>query len=98
MMEVSNRLTICYLFSEDVYLSLAFSPPSSIFSSSFVTTSEIFCGKDFKTFVILSAILLPIKSPVASAVFWIVLSEAVFCVPAADCLTWSISFLLYLPV
>ena len=37
-------------------------------SCSFVTVSELFCCEFFETFVILSAILLPIKSPVASAV------------------------------
>ena len=42
----------------------------------------IFCnslGDFFETLVILSAILLAIRSPVASAVFWIALFEAVFC-------------------
>ena len=35
----------------------------------FVTLPELFCGEALKTFVILSAISLPIKSAVASAVF-----------------------------
>ena len=35
---------------------------------SFVTVSELFCGEIFYTFVILSTILLPIKSRVISAV------------------------------
>ena len=43
-------------------------------SSSFF--SELFFG-DFQTFVILSTILFAIKSPDASAVFWITLFEAV---------------------
>ena len=47
-----------------MYLSLEIS-----LSCSFVTVSELFCSKIFETFVILSAILLQIKSPVASAVF-----------------------------
>ena len=38
----------------------------------------------FETLVILSAILLPIKSPVASAVFWIALFDAVFMEPVVD--------------
>ena len=37
-------------------------------SCSFVV-SELFCGEPFETFVILLAILSPIKSPVASSVF-----------------------------
>ena len=38
-------------------------------SRPFVTVSELFHWDFFETFVILLAILLPIKSPVASAVF-----------------------------
>ena len=51
-----------YLISD--YLSLGIS-----LSCSFVTVSELFCCEFCETFVILSAILLPIRSPVASAVF-----------------------------
>ena len=36
-------------------------------SSSFVTVSKLFCCKIFETFVILLAILLPIKSSVTPA-------------------------------
>ena len=36
---------------------------------SFVNVSELFCGEFLESFVILSAILLPIKSAVPSAVF-----------------------------
>ena len=43
----------------------------------FVTVSELFCCEFFETFEILSEILLPIKSPVASAVFQITLFEEV---------------------
>ena len=46
--------------------------------------------------VILSSILLPIKSPVASAVFWIAFSEAVFIASAVDFLALSRNFWLYL--
>ena len=61
-------------------------PSSGIsLSCSFVTVSELFCCEFFETFVILpsydlataSAILLPIRSSVASSVFWIALFEAV---------------------
>ena len=51
---------ILSLIAGDIYLSLRS-------SSSFA--SELFCGKVFETLVILSAILFPNKSPVASAVF-----------------------------
>ena len=55
---------IFYPSSGVIYLS------SGMFlSSSSVVTSELFCDETFEAFVILSAILLPIKSPVASAVF-----------------------------
>ena len=46
--------------------------------------SELFCCEVFEDFIILSAIALPIKSPVASAVFWIALFEAVLSTSAAD--------------
>ena len=52
------------LCSGDIYLSLGIS-----LSFSFVTVSELFSCEVFGTFVILLAILLPIKSRVASAVF-----------------------------
>ena len=47
-------------FCRYIYLSLSI-------SSLFLT--ELFCGEVIETLVILSAILFPIKSPVASAVF-----------------------------
>ena len=50
--------------SGDIYLPLDIS-----LSFSILTFSKLFCGKVFETFVMPSAILLPIKSPVASAVF-----------------------------
>ena len=49
-----------------------------------------------ETLVILSAILLPIKSPVASAVFWIALFEAVFIASVIDFLALSRTFWPYL--
>ena len=48
--------------------------------------SELFCYEFFEIFVILSAVLLPIKPPVASAVFRIALFEAVSNASAAECL------------
>ena len=65
-------------------------------TSSFV--SELFCGEVFKTLAILSAILFLIKSPVASAVFWIALCYTVLSASIADCLPWSTIFWLYLPL
>ena len=50
----------------------------------------------FKTLVILSAVLLPIKSPVASAVLWIALFDAVFMPSVVDLLALSRSFWPYL--
>ena len=52
----------------------------------------IFLVDFLEELVILSAILLPTKSPVASAVFCIALSEAVFIASAADFLAVSTSF------
>ena len=55
----------------------------------------LFCERveDFsETLVILSPILLQIKSPVASAVFWITLYEALFIASAADFFALSRSF------
>ena len=46
----------------------------------------------FETLAILSVILLPIKSPVASAVFWIALFDAVFIASVVDFLALSRSF------
>ena len=48
-----------------------------------------------ETLVILSAILLPTKSPVASAVFCIAFLEAVFIASVADFLAISTSFFPY---
>ena len=45
-----------------------------------------------KSFVILLAILLSIKSPVPSAVLWIALFKRVLSLSVADCLAWSRSF------
>ena len=61
-----------------MYLSLDVSVSS--FVSLFFECAEGF----LETLVILSAILLPIKSTVASAVFWIALFAAVFIASVAD--------------
>ena len=71
-------------FSGDVYLSLGIS-----LSFSFETISEFYYCEFFETLVILLEILLPIKSPVASAVFWITLFGIVLSASVADCLAWS---------
>ena len=52
------------LSSGDIYLSLGI-----YLSCLLVAVSELFCCQFFETFVILLAILFPVKSPVASAVF-----------------------------
>ena len=43
-------------------------------------------------------ISLPIKSPVAPAVFWIAFFEVILSASVADCLTRSKGFWLYLPI
>ena len=55
---------ILCISSGDIYLSLGIS-----LSCSVVIVSNLFCSELLKTFIILFAILLPIKSLVASAVF-----------------------------
>ena len=82
-----------YLSSGDTCLSLDIS-----LLSSFVLVSEYFCSEVFETFVILSAILSPIKLPIATAVFWITVFEVVLSVSPADYLRWSWSFWLHLPL
>ena len=55
---------IFYLSSGGIYLYLG-----SSLSGSFVIVSEIFCSELVEILVILLAITLPIKAPVATAVF-----------------------------
>ena len=84
----------CCLFSGDIYLSFGISVS---FSSVFKCNSfECNFFGDFEALVILSAILLPIKSPAASAVLRIALFEAVFIASVVDFLAVSRSFWLYL--
>ena len=66
----NSSIIFCLSFGE-IYLSLGIS---------LLTSFRDF----FDALVILSAILLPIKSPVASAVFLIALFEAVFIASVAD--------------
>ena len=83
-----NSSIICCLSSGDMYLFLGVA--HSTFSS-----VSLFCHSLvdlFETLVISSAILLPIKSPVASAVFQIALFGAVFIAFIIDFLTLSRSF------
>ena len=62
-----------FLSSGDTYLSFGVSLSNPIFSVSLSTVFELFCGEIFETFMILMAILLPIISGNASAVFVIAL-------------------------
>ena len=72
-----RSLIIFCLFAWGIYLSLGVSLWLSIFSVTFITISILFYGEILKTFVIILAVLLPTRSPVASAVFWIAFSEAI---------------------
>ena len=80
--------------SGGIYISFGIYLSSPKFYVLFVTVSKLFCGEILETFVILSAILFPVKSPFASAVFWVPFFEAVLSVSvaflvvceAADCL------------
>ena len=81
-----NSSMICCTFSGDMHLS--FGAPDLPLASLFC----VFFFDFFETLVILSAISLPIKSPVASAVFWIALFEAVFIASVVDILAVSRSF------
>ena len=60
---INFRLSVIFcLSSEDIYLSFDISLSNLVFSVSLSTVSELFCGESFDTFLILSTILLPIKS------------------------------------
>ena len=64
----------------------------------FVTVSKLLSSEVLDTFIILPVILLPIKSPVASAVFWITYFEAVLSASVADSVAWLSSLWLYSPL
>ena len=85
-----NSSIVCCLFSGVLYLSFGFSLLASSFSE--CNSLEDF----FEVIVTSSAILLPIKSPVASAVFWIALFEAVIIASVVDFLALSRNFWQYL--
>ena len=85
-----------YIFSGDIYLSFGNSFSDPIFSVSLYSVFRLFYDKVFKIFVILSAILLPIKSGVPSTVLWIALFEAVLSASATDYFAWSRHFWLHL--
>ena len=79
---------ICFLFSGGISLS------NSIFPALLLAVFD----KVFETFVTWSAILLPVKSPVVSAVFWISLFEVVLSAFAPNFLALLRIFWLYLPL
>ena len=83
-------------FSGYIYHSLGIFLSNPVFSVSLSTASELFSGEPLDTVVVLSAILLPIKSSVVSAVFWIALFEAVLSAFVPDYLALSIRFWLHL--
>ena len=67
----------------------------------FVTVSGLFCFDFFENFVILLAILVPVKAAVDFAVVWITLFEVVLSVSVVDYLGWSIPLkflLIFLPI
>ena len=68
-----NLSIICCLFSGEIYLFFVFSGEIYLFFGiSISSVASLFCGSletFLEIFVVLSAILLPIKSPVAFAVF-----------------------------
>ena len=76
---------ICCLSSGDIYVFFGNSV-SLLVSTFFVEHSP---ADFFETLVILLAILLPIKSPVASAGVWIALFEAVFIASVVNFLALS---------
>ena len=77
----------------EIYLSFGISLLASFDDNYFERNSF---GDFFEEIIILSAILLSIKFPVAFAVFSIALFEVVFIAPVADFIALSTSFLLYL--
>ena len=78
---------ICVLFSGNLYLSFGIS-----------IDFFLFLGNSQEYFVSLLEILLPIKSSVTSALFWVTLLEVVLRASVAYFSAWSRSFWLYLPL
>ena len=90
---INLRSSIIFcLSSGDAYFSLRIS-----MSCSFVIVFELFYGELLETLILL-AILLPIKSPVVSVAFLIILFVEVLRASVADCLAWSRRYWLYLPL
>ena len=79
---LKSLIIFCYC-SGDIHLSL------NIYS---LFVSELLVVKVFETLVSSLGISFPIKSPVASAVLWIAVFEAVLSASVADCLAWLRSF------
>ena len=93
---LNSSIICCFFFWWFVSF---FGASISLLASSFFKCNSIECnsvGDFFKTLVILSAILLPIKSPVASTVFRIALFEAVFIAFVLDFLALTRHFWPYL--
>ena len=86
---------ICCLFGRYASFVWHFSIKSYIFCFTFKCFWTILWWTSWY-FVVTSAILLPAKSTVASAFFWIALFEAVLSASVTDCSTCSRSFWLYL--
>ena len=86
-----NSSIICCLFSGDIYLCFGIYISFFAYSKLFFNVSllKIFFEGDSYETLILSAILLPIKLPVASAVFKVTLFEAVFITSVVDFLALS---------
>ena len=82
--------------SGDICLSLGIPLSNPMLFVPLSTLSQLFWGKRPESFVILSAILLLIKSPAAPAVLWIPLFKAILSLSVGDCLALSRIFWLYL--
>ena len=84
---INLRSSIIFcLLSRDIYLSLCISLLTPVFSTYFVTVSELFCSEVLETFVISSSMLFPIKSPDSSAALRIAYFEIILSGSVADCL------------
>ena len=86
----------CIFSGDTSFFCISLSNP--IFFVSVSTVPELFSYKPLQTFVTLSEILLPIKSPVAFAVILIAIFEAVLSASVTYCLAWSKGFWLYLSI
>ena len=72
-----RSLVIFWLFSGDIYFSTGISVSN-------ITVSELFGGEILQMFVILSAILLPVQSPISPGVLWIAFFQVVLRASVAD--------------